>query len=250
MRTLVIGYGTVGRNLCDELRRIHPNVYDKYQRIDDRKGRYDVAFVCVDTPLVDGRLDVTEVRNAMLENDADVFVIKSTVPVGTTDMLREETGKRIVFSPEYYGATPHSKNYDFDFTILGGPREDCVPVVQLLQNVYDGRHRFRMTDARTAELAKLMENSWLATKVSFCNQFLDIADQCGVCYEELRELFLMDPRVSPAHSYVFRDRPFWQSHCLDKDVPEIANAYDAPLLRAVVEFNEGRRHGHCANMSM
>ena len=239
MRTLVIGYGTVGRNLCDELRRIHPNVYDKYQRIDDRKGRYDVAFVCVDTPLVDGRLDVTEVRNAMLENDAEVFVIKSTVPVGTTDMLREETGKRVVFSPEYYGSTPHSKNYDFDFTILGGPREDCVPVIQLLQRVHDGRHRFETTDSRTAELAKLMENCWIATKVSFCNEFYDLAESEGVCYEELRELFVMDPRVSPSHTFVFSDRRGWDSHCLNKDVPEVARHF--PLMRAVVMRNDEHR---------
>lgn len=237
MRTLIVGYGTVGRNLCEELGGLFPHVYDKnVPHLDERDGRYDVAFVCVDTPLADGRLDVTEVRNAILENDADVFVVKSTVPVGTTDMLREETGKRIVFSPEYYGSTPHSKNYDFDFTTLGGPREDCVPVVQLLQNVYDGRHRFEMTDARTAELAKLMENAWIATKVSFCNQFADIAEMEGVCYEELRELFLMDPRVSPAHTFVKRGSRGWDSHCLNKDVPEAAR--DAPFLQAVIAYNE------------
>lgn len=241
MRTLIVGYGTVGQNLAKELWRLRPDTYDRaYDGPEMHSGRYDVAFVCVDTPLADGRLDVTEVRNAILENDADVFVVKSTVPVGTTDMLREETGKRIVFSPEYYGSTPHSKNYDFDFTILGGPREDCVPVIQLLQRVYDGRHRFAMTDSRTAELAKLMENAWLATKVSFCGQMFDIAESEGVCYEELRELWLMDPRVNPSHSYVYRDRPYWKSHCLDKDVPELANSHDAPLLDAVIEFNDGR----------
>lgn len=242
MRTLVIGHGVVGGNVATDLAAIEPDVYDKYKGIDGRVGRYDVAFVCVDTPLVGGRLDTAEVDSAIRENDAEVFVVKSTVNVGDTDALREETGKRIVFSPEYYGSTPHSKNYDFDFTILGGPREDCVPVIQLLQRVYDGRHRFAMTDARTAELAKLMENSWLAARVSFCNQFLDIADQCGVCYEELRELFVLDPRVNPAHTFVQRGSRGWDSHCLNKDVPAVANAFDAPLLDAVIAFNDGRMH--------
>ena len=241
LRALIVGYGTVGRNLGRELATLHPDVYDKYEGIRSYGGRYDVAFVCVDTPLVDGRLDTTEVESAIRENEADVFVVKSTVPVGTTSRLREETGRRVVFSPEYYGSTQHANNYDFGFTILGGPREDCVPVIQLLQGVYDGRHRFRVTDTETAELAKLMENAWIATKVSFCDQMLDIAESEGVCYEELRELFLLDPRVSPAHTFVYRDHPYWSSHCLDKDVPELANAHDAPLLDAVIEFNESRQ---------
>ena len=238
MRTLIIGYGTVGQNLDFELAILSPDIYDKYRDVDERSGHYDVAFVCVDTPRTDVPCDVSEVRNAILENDADIFVIKSTVLPGTTNMLAIQTGKSLVFSPEYYGSTPHANNYDFDFTILGGMRCDCVRVVQLLQGVYDGRHRFSMTDSKTAELAKYMENAFLATKVSFCVQFADIANQVGVSYEELRELFLLDPRVNPSHSMVFADHPYWSSHCLDKDVPAIAETYDAPLLDAVIAFNE------------
>ncbi len=243
MRTLVIGHGVVGGNVATDLAAIEPDVYDKYKGIDGRVGRYDVAFVCVDTPLVGGRLDTAEVDSAIRENDAEVFVVKSTVPVGATRALLESTGKRVVFSPEYYGATQHNRNFDFDFTILGGPREDCVLVVQLLQRVYDGRHRFAITDPETAELAKLMENAWIATKVSFCDQMYDIAESEGVCYEELRELFLMDPRVSPSHTFVPREHPYWDSHCLNKDVPELANSHDAPLIDAVVGFNDGRKQG-------
>lgn len=250
MRALIVGYGTVGRNLGRELSAIGPDVYDKYKGIRSYGGRYDVAFICVDTPLVDGKLDTTEVESAIWENDAEVFVVKSTVPVGTTSRLRSETGKRVVFSPEYYGSTQHARH--FDFTILGGPREDCVPVIQLLQGVYDGSHRFRTTDPETAELAKLMENAWIATKVSFCNQMYDIAESEGVCYEELRELFIMDGRVSPSHTLVYRNSPYWDSHCLNKDVPALATAYDAPLIKEVVRFNESRkrdnRHRGCCNI--
>ena len=235
---LIIGHGVVGTNLGNELSALRPRFCDKYkgERAD---GRFDVAFVCVDTPLANGTLDCTEVRSAIMENDADVFVIKSTVMPGTTDTLKRETGRRIVFSPEYYGSTQHNSK-GFDFTILGGTREDCVVVQQLLQDAYDASHAFRITDSRTAELAKLMENCWIATKVSFCSQFLDIAEQAGVCYEELRELFLLDPRVSPSHTFVYREHPWWSSHCLDKDVPATANGFDAPLLDAVIGFNKSR----------
>ena len=250
MRALIIGCGTVGSNLAKELSPISPDVYDTHKDVDERHGRYDVAFVCVDTPLDRDELDVTDVERAVFENEASLFVIKSTLNVGDTDRIASEYGKRVVFSPEYYGSTQHCNNFSFDFTILGGDGEDCAKVVQVLQNVYDGRHRFVITDARTAELAKLMENAWIATKVSFCNQMCDIADDECVRYEELRELFLLDPRVGPSHTFVYRDRPYWDSHCLNKDVPALAGTHDAPLIDAVISFNEGRRQGVLADSAV
>ncbi len=156
-----------------------------------------MAFICVDTPYLPGKsvCDTSEVVNAIQENDAEIFVMKSTVLPGTVDRLCMETGKHIIFSPEYYGGTQHCNNFDFAFTILGGERRCCLKVQQLLQNVYDARHTFRITDTKTAELAKYMENAYLATKVGFCTQFWFTAGQIGVDYEELRELFVLDPRV-------------------------------------------------------
>ena len=86
-----------------------------------------------------------------------------------------------------------------------------------------------------------MENAWLATKVSFCSQFFEIAQKEGVIYEELRELFILDPRVNPSHTFISRDHPYWESHCLDKDVPAIALSEDAQLLKAIIEFNENMK---------
>ena len=241
MDILIIGVGTVGENLQNELAVLKPDSYDKYKNIDTRKGgvRYDAAFVCVDTPGAD--CDISEVRAAITEHDADVFVIKSTVLPGTTETLERESGKAVVFSPEYYGGTQHCNNFSFPFTILGGEKKACLRVIQILQHVYDGTHQFKITDAKTAELVKYMENSYLAMKVSFCQQFYDIAERAGVCYEELRELFVLDPRVEPSHTFVYRDRLYWDSHCLNKDVRAVAEKYDASLLLNIIAFNEGRK---------
>lgn len=232
---LIIGYGVVGQNLEKELERLSPDIVDKYKVESNkiRKSEYDIAFICVNTPFIEENpCDCSEVVNAINENkdkmkDDGVFVIKSTMLPGTTEKIKKETNANIICSPEYYGSTQHNNNYDFDFTILGGGKEDCIKVVQILQNVYDGRHRFHITDAKTAELAKYMENSWLATKVSFCSQFFEIAEKEGVNYEELKELFILDPRVNPSHTFIYRNHPYWESHCLDKDVPAIAITEDA-----------------------
>lgn len=146
----------------------------------------------------------------IMENEAEIYVIKSTVSPGTTEQLRIKTGKRIIFSPEYYGGTQHCNNFRFDFTILGGERKACIEVIQALQHVYDARHQFRITDSRTAELTKYMENSFLATKFPFAsNSILSLLKD--VDYEELRELFVLDPRVNPSHTFVDRLHPYWSS---------------------------------------
>ena len=241
---LIVGYGTVGHNLELDLAVLKPAVYDKNKGIDTREGdtSYSVAFICVDTPYSEHQpCDVSEVRNAILENNADIYVVKSTVLPGTTDGLCYETGKDVIFSPEYYGGTQHCNNYDFNFTILGGDRDSCTQVIQLLQRVYDARHQFKVTDTMTAELAKYMENCFLAAKVSFCNQFFNIAEDYGVCYEELRELFVLDPRVGASHTFVYRDHPYWDSHCLNKDVRALAQKMDAPLLDSIIRFNEEQK---------
>lgn len=244
-KILIIGYGIVGHNLAKEIKNLNPDIYDKYKLENNTKKdiKYDIAFICVDTPLLeDYTLDTKEVKNAILENDSEIYVIKSTCPLGTVERLKEETGKRIIFSPEYYGGTQHCNNFEFDFTILGGEKQDCIPVIQALQNCYDGRHTFRITESKTAELVKFMENSFLATKVSFCNQFFDICEKNGISYEELRELFILDKRLGESHTFVYKDKPYWDSHCLNKDVPCIAYTEDAPLLKSVCEYNKEKKN--------
>ena len=247
---LIVGYGVVGHNLAKEIAVLNPDVFDKYKCENNSKKEgvtYDVAFICVDTPYIsdDNPCDLSQVKEALSETNAELFVIKSTVPVGATAMLKKETGKRIVFSPEYYGGTQHCNNFDFDFTIVGGDKVDCVEVVQLLQDVYDGRHTFRIVDSATAEMTKYMENAWLATKVTFCISFWEMCQKAGISYEELRELFILDPRVNPSHTFVYAKHPYYKSHCLDKDVPSIAAQFNDELLKSVISLNRTRVAENC-----
>ena len=202
---LIIGYGIVGHNLANELQDLNPDIVDKYKKEINtiRNIHYDIGFICVDTPLKeDGALDISEVNNCINEYDCEIYCIKSTCPVGTVEKLSKQTGKRIVFSPEYYGNSQHCNNYSFDYTVLGGNKKDCEEVVQVLLPCYDGRHQFKIVEPKIAELAKFMENSFLATKVSFCNSFYNVCKEENINYSELRELFVLDPRINPSHTFV------------------------------------------------
>ena len=93
------------------------------------------AFVSVPTPMApDGTCDTSIVEEVVSWIESDVIVLRSTVPVGTTERLRAETGKAIVFQPEYGPAeTPDHPFNDLRkvrWVILGGERGPQEVVVR------------------------------------------------------------------------------------------------------------------------
>ena len=239
---LIVGCGSIGTKIYEEYKKLNPDRYDPYKNLMEKRDIcYDIAFICVDTPMEDnGKCDLSQVECAIQETNAAIIVLRSTVPPTTTDTLIEKTNKHIIFSPEFYGTTQHCDHttFNFNFTILGGAKADCDKVVQVLQEVYDARHRFIITEAKTAELAKYMENTFLAARVSLCIQFWEIANQFGVSYPELREIFLNDERFNRAHTFVYADHPWWESHCFDKDLAALTQFSNAPLIEDIIAYNK------------
>jgi UDPglucose 6-dehydrogenase len=245
----IVGYGAVGRHL----HVLFPDavIHDPAVGYDDRAAvnRSRFAFVCVPTPsLPDGSADVSIVRDVVGWIEADVIVIRSTVSVGTSQALATDSGKRIVFQPEYGpGATPDhpfSDPRNIGWVVLGGEREATGWVADLYKTVANSNLNIQHTDATTAELVKYMENSFLAAKVAFCNEFYDIAAAAGVGYDELRELWLLDPRIGRSHTFVYPDDRGFGGPCLPKDLSAIVSTAEAlgvePTLLKSVEASNRR----------
>lgn len=246
----IIGYGVVGRNMRLLFRdaRIVDPLYENGEK--PGETHYDVAFICVPTdPLPDGSCDTSIVEDAVAQNSADVFVIKSTVPPGTTDKIIKKTGKNCVFSPEFFGGTQHANAVDYSFVILGGYRPYTDEVAELYKTIKDGSFHISKTSAEMAELVKYAENCFLATKVTFFHEFHLIAEKLGLDSDEFRELLLMDPRIGRSHSFTYRDHPWYQSHCLDKDIPAfirfaLSTGNKAHLIEAVDKVNKEHKDGN------
>ena len=242
----IVGYGHVGK----AIHALFPNaaVYDAPMQMGSQAevNKSDVVFVCVPTPsLPSGKCDTSIVEEVIMWLTAKVIVIRSTVPVGFTDAMKERTGKRIVFQPEYYGETvdhPFSDLRHRTWLTFGGESEDVSLVIRAYQQVYNAEVRIRRTDARTAEMAKYMENCFLALKVSFCNEFYDIAGAHGIDYNELREVWLEDPRIGRSHTFVYEDNRGYGGKCLPKDVHALISMADekevnADLMKSVQRKN-------------
>lgn len=249
----IVGYGVVGHALGALFGEERLSIYDKYLRPFNgpaeraRVNRCELVFLAVPTPMSpDGAADVSAVEEVASWLEAPAC-IKSTVPPGTTDALAAKYGRSICFSPEYVGETPWHPFKSIDahgFVVIGGPRPAARRVLRAYQEALGPQPRYILTQAKLAEMAKYMENCFLATKVAFANQFHDLALALGLDYDELRELWLQDERVGRSHTLVTSERGFG-GRCLPKDLAamiSLARAHGgAPLLEAVRDFNEQSR---------
>ena len=245
----VIGAGVVGTAM-QKLFGPETVMYDSkpgHRQDTHAVNQCDVAFVCVPTPMIaDGSCDTSIVEEVVAWVDTPLIILRSTVSPGTTDRLMSDHGKSIVFQPEYMGETPAHVFGDMSqrtFAVLGGRLTDTSKAADIYKCVYNSMIRFYFCNALTAEVAKYMENSFYAVKVTFVNEFYEIARAHGVDYNVLREMWLADGRISPDHTLVFPQARGFDGKCLPKDVNAIVkssldNGCSVPLLRATLALNE------------
>lgn len=244
----IIGAGFVGEALIRLFGPDRCRVYDPPRGSTDREAvnACPIAFICVPTPSgCKGQCRTHLVEESVDWCESNLIVIRSTVAPGTTDRLCRQTGKRIVFQPEYIGETtahPLIDHHSHGFSVLGGEAEDTAQTAEFYQEVYHAAHRFYFCEAIEAELAKYMENSFYAAKVAFCNEWFEIARLFGVDYHRLRELWLADPRISRDHTFVYPSRRGFGGKCLPKDTAAIIEASSSlglvpRLLSSVMQTN-------------
>ncbi len=251
LSTAIVGYGVVGRAMHKLLPE--SKLYDVVDidgvEISDRRtiNQCDIAFVCVPTPeSADGTCDTSYVEEAVAWLETPLIVLRSTVPPGTTDALSARYDRHIVFQPEYLGETAAHPFEDMtrrQFLVLGGTPDDVARVADVYNKVHYSDVQYFFTDAKTAEVAKYMENCFYAAKVTFCNEFFGLARALGVEYNELREMWLADPRISRDHTFVYPDKRGFDGKCLPKDLAAMissgeAAGYEPQFLRAIREVNE------------
>ncbi len=251
MRIGIIGLGHVGK----AMQNLFTNaiIYDEPLHIGSREeiNMCDVAFVCVPTPSkADGSCDTSIVESVIDWLQTPVIVLRSTVYVGFTDKMMEKYQKEIVFQPEYYGETiahPFADLNTRQWLSFGGTPKGVDMAIRAYQTVVNSNVQILQYSAKEVEFAKYMENSFLATKVTFCNELYDIAKKLGVNYNQAREVWVADPRIGTSHTFVYPDNRGYAGSCLPKDIASIISqadevGVDANLLKSVVEKNKKLRN--------
>ncbi|MCU1284109.1 MAG: hypothetical protein JWO13_459 [Acidobacteriales bacterium] len=249
LRIGIVGLGVVGSALLKYFKISEQNAvygYDKHlaeycsEEQREQVNACDLVFVAVPTPSAPHGSDLTEIKKCLKWISAPVC-IKSTVTPGAIDELESLEG--LSFSPEFIGESAAHPWKDIDscgYVIVGGNRRICDLVICAYMTVNPDIPIF-VTDSRTAELVKYMDNCYLMTKVLFVNQFNLIAEAIGIDFEEVRRLWLLDPRVGDSHTIVTPEKGVG-GKCLPKDMAaltaEMRSGASVQFLEALIEFNK------------
>jgi len=254
----IVGFGYVGQRLkrfFEYGNHYEVKIYDPTDSRSDTKediNQSKLAVICVPTPMSekDKSCDISIVEESISWIKSPVIWIRSTIEPGTTEYLKKKYKKRIVFSPEYLGVgnyyTPynfHEKEEEVPYSILGGDKKDTQYIVQIIAPIMGPVKQYRQTNAKTAEVVKYMENTFFATKVTFINEMFEICNALGVDFYEVRDLWLLDPRINPMHTMIFENNRGFSGKCLPKDVNGIVQAalkagYKPEFLLEMLKSNE------------
>lgn len=269
----IIGFGVVGKGVYNLFKEDVKAVYDPYVEKSATPGvareksdfkDLDLVVVCVMTKeREDGSCDTSIVEESLswlhqMDFKGLVLIKSAVVPSKIKEFLKSFSGLRILVSPEYMGEsryfTPYWKYPDpvdmssHTWQIFGGKKEDTSLCVDIFKRKMSVDTVFIQTDAMTASLCKYMENSFFATKVTFCNEWYNIASLYNIDYNELRECWLADPRINRNHTLVFPKDRGYGGKCFPKDVKAIIKdakdmGYSADLMKSVDKTNEKIRNG-------
>jgi GDP-mannose 6-dehydrogenase len=221
----------------------------------------DVALVCVGTPDLghgqpdlDGLARVTDAIGRACAGRVDPFtlVIRSTVPPGTLDQVRDRLRLasrqhgapiRVAANPEFMREGSSIRDFDHPpFVVIGCDDPDTAQLVRSLYASIEAP--VLVTAVRSAEMVKYVCNAFHALKVCFANEIADVCDALGADAQDVMRVFRLDHKLNISAAYLTPGFAFGGS-CLPKDLRALLcmsrlHAVDVPLLSGILPSNDGQ----------
>ena len=219
-------------------------------------------FIAVGTPPdEDGSADLSYVLNvaetiAEHMQDYRLIVNKSTVPVGTADLVRQTVKRKcielnkdaafyIASNPEFLKEGAAIEDFmKPDRVVVGTDSEKASELMRALYQPFNrNSDRINVMDIRSAELTKYAANALLATKISFINELANLAERVGADIEQVRLGIGSDPRIG--YHFIYPGCGYGCS-CFPKDVQALQKIglkadYETTLIAAVDAVNQAQK---------
>ena len=223
----------------------------------------DIVFIAVGTPPnEDGSADLSHVLDVarsigQMINHPLIVVDKSTVPVGTAELVRgtiaEEQKKQgtnfefhVVSNPEFLAQGTAVKDFMEPSRIVVGASDPKV--IETMRELYAPfmrrEGRFYSMDPKTAETVKYASNCFLAAKISVNNELANICARIGADFDLVRKAMGADPRIGEPFMYA---GPGFGGSCFPKDVRALIKIakdhdYQAEMFLQTLSTNEKQKY--------
>ena len=214
-----------------------------------------IIFLALPTPPgSDGSADLKYIIKvaedlSLIIKDYKVIVDKSTVPVGTSEMVRDVLAKNlnpdlfdVVSNPEFLREGVAVEDFlKPDRVVIGTSSDKAKEIMLKLYEPYVRQgNPIIIMDERSAEMTKYAANSYLATRISFMNEISNLCEQLGANVDMVRKGIGSDSRIGKR--FLFPGVGYGGS-CFPKDVKALAktaseNKYDFKILNAVMAVND------------
>ncbi|HEY8490679.1 MAG TPA: hypothetical protein VIO14_06770 [Dehalococcoidia bacterium] len=223
----VVGYGVVGQATAHLFGGAA--VYDPAKGFDDPAVLADcpVIFLCVPTPTVHGRNDLSLLHHALAAlapvlREGQVLAVRSTVLPGTMRALGARYPRlRFAANPEFLRSHRAFQDALRPYrTVVGA---DDPGTAEAVVRAYRARlpadTPFVVTDSVSAELIKYAANAFLATKIAYAHEVWAAAQRLGADYGAVSTALGLDPRIGAGEELVVDpDDPGFSDECLPKDL--------------------------------
>ena len=216
----------------------------------------DIIFICVGTPAKKNStsVDLSYVIKAAKEiakssKKKKIIVTKSTVPVGTGDLLEKifKNKKKfvVISNPEFLREGEAIRDFRFPDRIIIG--SNLSSSFTIMKNLYlplvNKGAKFFTTNRRGAELIKYASNAFLATKITFINEIANLCEKTGINVEDISLGMGSDVRIG---SHFLRAGPAYGGSCFPKDTKGLVSIADKQkinlsIVKSVIKSNHDRK---------